>query len=55
MATAAMTAAKVASLGGLTAYGVRTLLFRPLPEPIGPVPRSAEGTHHEPTTEKAEA
>jgi hypothetical protein len=36
MAAAAVTAAKVASLGGLTAYGVRTLLFKPLPHSESP-------------------
>jgi hypothetical protein len=33
MAAAAVSAAKIASLGGLAGYGVRTLLFRPVPAP----------------------
>jgi hypothetical protein len=36
MAAAAVVAAKVASLGGLTAYGMKTLLFRPETEPLTP-------------------
>jgi hypothetical protein len=42
MAAAAAVPAKIASFRGLTAHGVRTLLFRPLPESTGSTPTSEE-------------
>lgn len=49
MAAAAVTAAKVASLGGLTAFGVKKLLSSSRSEPTLPTPLPSIGEDpHEP-------
>lgn len=49
MAAAAVTAAKVASLGGLTAFGVKKLLASSRSEPTAPNPLTSTGEEtHEP-------